>query len=130
MCTQAEVREVIRSEAPPKWTQYLINFLGTGILVLLSWILYSVHDQASTLADIRTVNKVSIATLTGKVELLATNLNNIKEIAIDRSDDRWTGRDAKSRNLLVDERCGNMKVRIIQLEEAVENIQHNRGRPL
>jgi len=120
MCTKAEVRDVIRSESAPAWMRYMVGAMGAGILGLMSWLLMNSHSQDALLADVKTTTQVSTAKLTGKLELLATQITNLKELAIDRSKDRYTGTQARSRNAIMDERCRVLNMRMDDLEEEVD----------
>ena len=123
MCTQDEVRQVVRQNNPP-WTKYITALFGTGMLFLLSWLLFTVHEQEANLerglSEIRMSNTVINAQLSNKIEILSNQLLNIKEIAISRSGDRYTGSQAKSRNLLVDERCKVVDRRLEEIEELID----------
>lgn len=103
MCTKEEVRQVVRSEAPSKIPPVLLNLLGAGILVLLSWLAFDANQKDKTISEAKRTNEVALAVLTGNVELLATNLSNIKEIAVSRSTDRYTGSQAKSDKALFEQ---------------------------
>jgi len=105
MCTKEEVRQVIRSEVTPAWMRYTLGLMGTGILMLLAWLLFNSTQQDKILADFRTVNKVAMASLTGKMDLLNNKLTNLKEVAVNRSQDRYTGTEARAKNELFELKC-------------------------
>jgi len=46
-----------------------------------------------------------MALLTGKLDLLNNKLTSLKEVAISRSNDRYTGREAKATNKLFELKC-------------------------
>lgn len=121
MCSKEEVRDVIRSETAPAWMRYLVGAMAAGILGLMSWLLLNSHAQDNLLAEMKTTTQVSTARLTGKLELLATQIVNLKELAIDRSKDRYTGTEARSRNAIMDERCRVLNIRIDAMEEDIDN---------
>lgn len=120
MCTKNEVRDVIRSESAPAWMRYMVGAMGAGILGLMSWLLMNSHSQDALLAELKTTTQVSTARLTGKLELVATQIVNLKELAIDRSKDRYTGTEARSRNVIMDERCRVLNMRMDSLEEDLD----------
>ena len=105
MCTKEDVRSVIRSEAPSKLPPILLNLGVLGVITLMSWMLYTVHQQDKILLDVKSSQQISLAVLTGTVELLRNELKNIKEVAINRSKDRYTGSQARSDKALFTERC-------------------------
>ena len=105
MCTKEEVRDVIRSESPSKLPPILLNIGVLGTITLMSWMLYTIHQQDKTLLDTKSSQQIALAVLTGSVGLLRNELKNIKEVAISRSKDRYTGSQAKSDKALFDERC-------------------------
>lgn len=149
MCTQAEVREVIKETVTPVWAKRL---LGAGILLailFLGWLSYETHmqDQArleqdasvskqlnemrkeqakgnsdlcSKIDNIRFIFATSVAEATSKVDRLALELDHVKELALSRSGDRYTGRDATARNNLVDERYKARDEQIIARKEVVD----------
>ncbi len=128
MCTKEEVRDVVRGESAPTWMRYMVGAMGAGVIGLMSWLLLNSHAQDNLLAQLETTTQVSAARLTGKLELLATQIINLKELAIDRSKDRYTGTEARSRNAIMDERCRVLNTRMDSLEEDLdENFDLHRG---
>ena len=103
MCSKEEVRDVVRSEAPSKVPAIILNVFSAGIVILLSWLLYDAHQKDIVIEEGKRINQVALATITGKIELLSTNLANIKEVAISRSSDRYTGSQARSDKALIKE---------------------------
>ena len=98
----------------------MVGAMGAGILGLMSWLLMNSHSQDALLAELKTTTQVSTARLTGKLELVATQIVNLKELAIDRSKDRYTGTEARSRNVIMDERCRVLNMRMDSLEEDLD----------
>lgn len=99
----------------------MVGAMAAGILGLMSWLLLNSHAQDNLLAEMKTTTQVSTARLTGKLELLATQITNLKELAIDRSKDRYTGTEARSRSAIMDERCRVLNIRIDAMEEDIDN---------
>jgi len=131
MCTKEEVREVVMENSLPNWAKIIFSSVGIGFMMLMSWSLYTIHEQEGNTKDLKVeiiekingMNSTFIlnnALIAGKIELLTTQLTNIKEIAIDRSDDRYTGKQAKSRSKLIDERCKTVTERIKRIEVLIE----------
>ena len=122
MCSKAEVREVVR-ENNPIWSKYVATLFSGGIIILLSWLSFTVHNQEAMLekglSDLKISNTISNAQLANRIEILTNQLVNIKEVAIARSNDRYTGSQARSRNLLVDERCKVVDRRLKDIEELI-----------
>ena len=147
MCTKQEVREVILETRAPTWMRYVMGLLGSGVVLLLGWLLFTVHSQEGYLKDFRTeivsvMSEIKITTtlnnamMNGKFETLAVELKNIKETAINRSADRYTGTEAQginraihakidARGRLVDERCNQITKRLDVLERAHNGKIHN-----
>ena len=122
MCTQQEVRDVIR-EANPAWTRYIVGLFGAGMIALLSWLTLAVHEQDANmekgLSELRITNSLNNNNLANRIDILSNQLINLKEVAISRSGDRYTGTQARSRNLLVDERCKVVDRRLKEIEELI-----------
>ena len=108
MCTKEEVRQVIKEVVMPAWTRHLLSLTGVCMLGLLSWLVASVHNQDAILEralnNIKNSQMVGVAKLTGRIELLTVELKNIKEVAINRSVDRYTGTQARAREKFIDSR--------------------------
>ena len=139
MCSKEEVSQVVRKASLPLWVQYALSALSLITVSSVGWLLVNAHKtelaffeykkeltelsaerEKTFLALIRENDKLSserekasilaVALLTGKIELLASNLANIKEVAIDRSTDRYTGSQASSDKALVFEQIKNIKI--------------------
>ncbi len=102
--------------------RYTLGIMGTGIMLLLAWLLFNSNQQDKTLADFRTVNNVSIALLTGKLDLLNTKLTYLKEVAVSRSHDRYTGREAKATNKLFDLKCKQNDKEHLVINRKISNL--------
>ena len=111
MCSKEEVREAIRSEAPSKLPPIMLNMLGTGIIMLLSWLAWDAHQKDFVIADMKTVSQVALANLTGEIKLLQANFYNLEKAALSKTNDRYYGKDAIARALLVDERFNTTHTR-------------------
>lgn len=133
MCTQEEVRQVVREEAPT-WMKFAMGFSASGMLLLLGWLSFTAQAQDGYLKDFRAelggeVNKLVVSTtmsnamLASKIELLTLQMQNIKEVAITRNEVIYTITEARSRNAIVNERCKTMKDHLLQLEERI-NLYH------
>jgi len=136
MCTEEEVRQVIKKASLPLWVQYALSALSLITVSSIGWLLLNAHEtelkfleykkeltelsmhrEQTFLALVLENNKLSserekasilaIALLTGKIELLSNNLENIKEVAINRSTDRYTGSQARSDKALTAEQFKN-----------------------
>jgi len=93
-----------------------------GILALVGWLLLNSQQQNQRLSDFRTTNNVSMALLTGKMDLLNTKLTNLKEMAVDRSRDRYTGSEARAKNELFDLRCKQNDKEHIEINRKVNEL--------
>ena len=121
---------MLESKAP-LWMKVVVGIFGSGMMILLAWVLLSVHTQEGSIKDLRsdissTMNDMKIsnikssARLAGRFEILATELKNIKETSINRSADRYTGSQARARKDLMDERCGTMKQDLNNIKLLIE----------
>jgi len=139
MCTEEEVRQVVKKASLPLWVQYALSILSIITVSSVGWLLSNAHEskiqfleykkelteisaerEKNFLALVLENNRLSserekasilaIALLTGKIELLSSNLVNIKEVAIDRSTDRYTGSDATRDKALVREQLTNISM--------------------
>ena len=104
MCTKAEVREVIRDAVVPAWARAVMSAAIMGAMILLAWLSITTHDQTTAVQELKSSSILRDARLTGRIEVLITELNNIKEVAINRSADRYTGTQARAREKQVDAR--------------------------
>ena len=118
MCSQDEVRQVIREAATPAWMKLLIALFSAGIFGLLSWLSYSVHNQDADIADRLSLVNLSNARLAGKIGILTTEIRNIREVALTQT---------KYRSIVVDERCKNMSDRMERMQKTIE--KHHRVVP-
>jgi len=128
MCTQEEVRQVIKENVAPQWMRIVVGLTGTAVVLLLSWVLFTVQEQSGYMRDFKLdmsndINLLRIdsanthALLSKNISVLENKLINVKEISVNRSNDRYTGREAQSRNNLVDERCSAVNKRLDRLEK-------------
>jgi len=127
MCTQEEVRQVMKETVAPQWMRIVVGLTGTAVVLLLSWVLFTVEAQSDYMRDFKLDISENIsllridsanthALLSKNISVLENKLLNIKEQSFNRSSDRYTGSQAKSRNNLIDERCKSMNKRVEKLE--------------
>jgi len=108
MCSKEEVRQVVRSEAPSRIPPTLLAFGMTGVLIINSWLLFNANETGKVILEAKRVNEVALAILTGEVKRLSDSLTNIKEVAISRSSDRYTGSQARRDKALINEKVKNI----------------------
>lgn len=77
-------------------------------------------ELVSKIDNIHFVFAALTSEIKNRVDRLELRLNHIKELSVSRSADRWTGKDAKSRNDLVDERGITVNRRLKEIEDAIE----------
>ena len=104
MCTKAEVRQVIKEAVVPAWARAVMSSAIMWAMILLAWLSITTHEQTTAVQELKGSSILRDARLTGRIEVLITELNNIKEVAINRSADRYTGTQAKAREKQVDAR--------------------------
>ena len=128
MCTQEEVRQVMKETVAPQWMRIVVGLTGTAVVLLLSWVLLTVEAQSDYMRDFKLDISENIsllridstnthALLSKNISVLENKLLNVKEQSLNRSSDRYTGREAKSRNNLIDERCIIVGKRLDRLEK-------------
>ena len=124
MCTKQEVREVIRETVTPSWIKNVMNFTAMCAVLFLGWLAYTVHMQESNmiveLNNIRLTYSTSNLELLSRIDRLDDRLVSFKETAYSRSNDRYTGTQARAREKLLDERCKMMFDRVNRLETVIE----------
>ena len=118
MCSQDQVRQVIKEEATPAWMKLLIALFSMGIFGLLSWLSYSVHNQDADIADRLSLVNLSNARLAGEIGILTTEIRNIREVALTQT---------KYRSIVVDERCDSIRKQMERMEKTIE--KHHRIAP-
>ena len=122
MCTKSEVREVMREAATPQIVKYIMWLSGVSIFALLSWLTFTVHKQDANvitrLNELKefyseSLNKMNVgnARLVGKIEMLTTELKNIREVTLTQT---------RYRSIVVDERCKVMSDRMERMEKTIE----------
>lgn len=136
MCTQDEIREVIR-EVAPVYTKYLVGVFVAGVMTLLGWVLYEVHNQDTNISTVLNKQSKEISKqlshmelsysnsnieIMGKIGRIDDNMDHLKDLVIDKT--LSVAREAKAREKLVDERCSTFRKRLEDLEDAIER-HHN-----
>ena len=116
-------------EVNPMWTKYLLGFIGSGMVLLLAWVLLSVHNQESVLKDgmneIKITSLKTSAALTVEFKVLSNEFSNIKETFKSRRADRYTGTQARDRSKLMDERCASIKKELEEIKDEMDNYHNN-----
>ena len=124
MCTKEEVRQVVRSEAPAKWPPILLNISMSVMVGLMGWLLYNANLMSTIISDERTVHQVAMATLSGRLEVLATEITNFKTSLKVGTNDRWYRKDAIGRIALENELFKATHLRHDMSQERQDRIEH------
>jgi len=126
MCTKEEVRQVMVETVTPLWMRKALSVIGMISVLFIGWLAYEVHVQGTITANklnaaelkhaesnsellakidnVRFVYSTVNIEMLGKIDRLSDQIDHIKEIAIGRSKDRYTGTQAEARAKLIDAR--------------------------
>lgn len=123
MCTKAEVKEVVSQAVVPAWARAVLSAAIMGCLATLGWSALTIQKQTSSIQNLEKSTIVRDTELTGQISHLISEINNLKNIALERNKIIYTNMQASSRNLLVDERCKNMRKQVEENHKAINNLE-------
>lgn len=130
MCTKAEVREIMKDAVVPAWARAVMSSAILGSIMLLAWLSITTYEQTVVIQDLKSSSILNDAKITGRIEILLAELENVKELTIAKSNDMYTETQALARGTLVDERCSSMKkehesmtIRCNRLSERISQLE-------